>query len=553
MNDNVLYRKWRPLTFNEVVGQEHVTTTLINSIDLNQTSHAYLFTGPRGVGKTTMARVLAKAMNCTLTPNCCMQPKGNRNFCDNCKSINDGNMIDLIEIDAASNRSIDDIRDIKEKSLFAPNIGNCKVYIIDEAHGLTGPAQQAFLKLLEEPPKNVIIILATTEINSIPQTIISRCQRFDFSRINLEQMSSHLKLISDSEDIKISNDACNVISLNSSGSLRDAENILQQISSLKNNDVNEEDVYNFLGLSRIDTGVKLTVNILKNEIDSVLRLIQKESESGTDTLHLKNQILKCLRTIIYIKHGLNDLLEETDSTISSLMSISKKISTEKINKISKTLINSQVEPNEFPPISLEIALIECCDLTEREKSETTDLPTTNIDDIKDKAQNIAIKKTESKPINASNPTVEVGKNVTENPEQATASMKIAKKENEVRQQPKRNIINEEWKSVCNSLRRVKGKKYFIGGLLNSVSPKIIEGKINLIFKSNTMKQNFLSEISNNDTKQKVIDSIKDNYNENLELVVDELVDSSIEEQNPLVKTPIVQHAISMGAKIKKNN
>ena len=553
MNDNVLYRKWRPLTFNEVVGQEHVTTTLINSIDLNQTSHAYLFTGPRGVGKTTMARVLAKAMNCTLTPNCCMQPKGNRNFCDNCKSINDGNMIDLIEIDAASNRSIDDIRDIKEKSLFAPNIGNCKVYIIDEAHGLTGPAQQAFLKLLEEPPKNVIIILATTEINSIPQTIISRCQRFDFSRINLEQMSSHLKLISDSEDIKISNDACNVISLNSSGSLRDAENILQQISSLKNNDVNEEDVYNFLGLSRIDTGVKLTVNILKNEIDSVLRLIQKESESGTDTLHLKNQILKCLRTIIYIKHGLNDLLEETDSTISSLMSISKKISTDKINKISKILINSQVEPNEFPPISLEIALIECCDLTEREKSETTDLPTTNIDDIKDKAQNIAIKKTESKPINASNPTVEVRKNVTENPEQATASMKIAKKENEVRQQPKRNIINEEWKSVCNSLRRVKGKKYFIGGLLNSVSPKIIEGKINLIFKSNTMKQNFLSEISNNDTKQKVIDSIKDNYNENLELVVDELVDSSIEEQNPLVKTPIVQHAISMGAKIKKNN
>ena len=553
MNDNVLYRKWRPLTFNEVVGQEHVTTTLINSIDLNQTSHAYLFTGPRGVGKTTMARVLAKAMNCTLTPNCCIQPKGNRNFCDNCKSINDGNMIDLIEIDAASNRSIDDIRDIKEKSLFAPNIGNCKVYIIDEAHGLTGPAQQAFLKLLEEPPKNVIIILATTEINSIPQTIISRCQRFDFSRINLEQMSSHLKLISDSEDIKISNDACNVISLNSSGSLRDAENILQQISSLKNNDVNEGDVYNFLGLSRIDTGVKLTVNILKNEIDSVLRLIQKESESGTDTLHLKNQILKCLRTIIYIKHGLNDLLEETDSTISSLMSISKKISTEKINKISKTLINSQVEPNEFPPISLEIALIECCDLIEIEKSETTDLPTPDIDDIKDKAQNIAIKKTESKPINASNPTVEVGKNVTENPEQATASMKIAKKENEVRQQPKRNIINEEWKSVCNSLRRVKGKKYFIGGLLNSVSPKIIEGKINLIFKSNTMKQNFLSEISNNETKQKVIDSIKDNYNESLELVVDELVDSSIEEQNPLVKTPIVQHAISMGAKIKKNN
>ena len=508
MSDNVLYRKWRPLTFNEVVGQEHVTTTLVNSISLNQTSHAYLFTGPRGVGKTTMARVLAKAMNCTITPNCCMQPKGDRNFCDSCKSINDGNMIDLIEIDAASNRSIDDIRDIKEKSLFAPNIGNCKVYIIDEAHGLTGPAQQAFLKLLEEPPRNVIIIVATTEINSIPQTIISRCQRFDFNRINTNQMSSHLKLICDAEEIKISEEACNVISLNSSGSLRDAENILQQISSLKNEDVKEEDVYKFLGLSRIDTGVDLTINILKSEIDNVLKLIQKESESGTDPLHLKNQVLKCLRTIIYLKHGLSNLLEETESTITSLMNISKEINVETVNKISKLLINSQVEPNEFPPLSLEVALIECCSLNE----------------------------------NGNKPAVNT----------VPESAPVVKNENGNKPAVNRSIINNEWKSVCNSLRRVKGNKYFIGGLLNSVSPVINEGKINLIFKSNTMKQNFLSEIANHETKQKVMDSIKDNYNERLELIVDEIVDSSIEEQNPLVKTPIVQHAISMGAKIKKN-
>jgi DNA polymerase-3 subunit gamma/tau len=528
MSDNVLYRKWRPLTFNEVVGQEHVTTTLVNSISLNQTSHAYLFTGPRGVGKTTMARVLAKAMNCTITPNCCLQPKGDRNFCDSCKSINDGNMIDLIEIDAASNRSIDDIRDIKEKSLFAPNIGNCKVYIIDEAHGLTGPAQQAFLKLLEEPPRNVIIILATTEINSIPQTIISRCQRFDFNRINTNQMSSHLKLICDAEEIKISEEACNVISLNSSGSLRDAENILQQISSLKNEDVKEEDVYKFLGLSRIDTGVDLTINILKSEIDNVLKLIQKESESGTDPLHLKNQVLKCLRTIIYLKHGLSNLLEETESTITSLMNISKEINVETVNKISKLLINSQVEPNEFPPLSLEVALIECCSLNENgNKPAVNTVP-----------ESAPVVKNE----NGNKPAVNT----------VPESAPVVKNENGNKPAVNRSIINNEWKSVCNSLRRVKGNKYFIGGLLNSVSPVINEGKINLIFKSNTMKQNFLSEIANHETKQKVMDSIKDNYNERLELIVDEIVDSSIEEQNPLVKTPIVQHAISMGAKIKKN-
>ena len=190
------------------------------------------------------------------------------------------------------------------------------------------------------------------------------------------------------------------------------------------------------------------------------------------------------------------------------MNISKEINVETVNKISKVLINSQVEPNEFPPLSLEVALIECCNLNENG----------------------------NKP--PANPVPE--------------SAPVVKNENGNKPPANKSIINNEWKSVCNSLRRVKGNKYFIGGLLNSVSPVINEGKINLIFKSNTMKQNFLSEIANHETKQKVMDSIKDNYNESLELIVDEIVDSSIEEQNPLVKTPIVQHAISMGAKIKKN-
>jgi len=541
MSEKVLYRKWRPLTFNEVVGQEHVTKTLTNSIELNQTSHAYLFTGPRGVGKTTMARVLAKAVNCINVPNCCLQPIGERKFCDNCISINSGSMIDLIEIDAASNRSIDDIRDIKEKSLFAPNIGTKKVYIIDEAHGLTGPAQQAFLKLLEEPPENVIIILATTEISSIPQTIISRCQRFDFNRINLNQMSSHLKLISDSEQINISLDACKAIALNSSGSLRDAENILQQISTLKNKSVEDEDIFEFLGLTRINTGIELLTKILNKESSRVLEIVNEESVSGADPLHLKNQVLKCLRGTIYIKNGLTNLLEESESTINSLTEISGDFSVEQLNNVSKVLVNSKIEANEFPPISLEVAFIECCELMGANKLENIneEVPIANNKDIM-KDQKTA-KPTERKNIIAKpaiNESVKIKKPITQNDEK-----KI----------PSNNLINSEWKSVCKSLNRVKGKDYFIGALLHSVTPNIEDGKINLLFKSNTLKQNFLNEISNLDTKQKVLDSIKNIYNEDLELVVDEIVDSSIKEQNPLVKTPIVQHAISMGAKIKKND
>ena len=541
MSEKVLYRKWRPLTFNEVVGQEHVTKTLTNSIELNQTSHAYLFTGPRGVGKTTMARVLAKAVNCINVPNCCLQPIGERKFCDNCISINSGSMIDLIEIDAASNRSIDDIRDIKEKSLFAPNIGTKKVYIIDEAHGLTGPAQQAFLKLLEEPPENVIIILATTEISSIPQTIISRCQRFDFNRINLNQMSSHLKLISDSEQINISLDACKSIALNSSGSLRDAENILQQISTLKNKSVEDEDIFEFLGLTRINTGIELLTKILNKESSRVLEIVNEESVSGADPLHLKNQVLKCLRGTIYIKNGLTNLLEESESTINSLTKISRDFSVEQLNNVSKVLVNSKIEANEFPPISLEVAFIECCELMGANKLENIneEVPIANNKDII-KDQKTA-KPTERKNIIAKpaiNDSVKIKKPITQNDEKKV---------------PSNNLINSEWKSVCKSLNRVKGKDYFIGALLHSVTPNIEDGKINLLFKSNTLKQNFLNEISNLDTKQKVLDSIKNIYNEDLELIVDEIVDSSIKEQNPLVKTPIVQHAISMGAKIKKND
>ncbi len=541
MSEKVLYRKWRPLTFNEVVGQEHVTKTLTNSIELNQTSHAYLFTGPRGVGKTTMARVLAKAVNCVNVPNCCLQPIGERKFCDNCLSINSGSMIDLIEIDAASNRSIDDIRDIKEKSLFAPNIGTKKVYIIDEAHGLTGPAQQAFLKLLEEPPENVIIILATTEISSIPQTIISRCQRFDFNRISLNQMSSHLKLISDSEQINISLDACKAIALNSSGSLRDAENILQQISTLKNKSVEDEDIFEFLGLTRINTGIELLTKILNKESGRVLEIVNEESISGADPLHLKNQVLKCLRGTIYIKNGLTNLLEESESTINSLTEISKKFSVEQLNNVSKVLVNSKIEANEFPPISLEVAFIECCELMGVNKLENInkEIPIANNGNIlKDQK---TVKPAEKKNVNASpaiNNSVKTEKPIAQN---------------DVKKIPTNNLINSEWKSVCKSLNRVKGKDYFIGALLHSVTPNIENGKINLLFKSNTLKQNFLNEISNLDTKQKVLDSIKKIYNESLELVVDEIVDSSIKEQNPLVKTPIVQHAISMGAKIKKND
>ena len=491
MDNRVLYQKWRPLTFNEIVGQEHITQTLKNAIDQSSTSHSYLFSGPRGVGKTTTARILAKALNCTNSSNCNMQEVGTRKFCEICTSMNAGSMIDLIEIDAASNRSIDDIRSIKEKALFAPNIGSKKVYIIDEAHGLTGPAQQAFLKLLEEPPENVVIILATTEVDALPLTIISRCQRFDFKRIGHKEISSHLSIIAKEEEILIDGAALDLISVNSSGSLRDAENLLQQISSIGEEAVNEESLLKFLGIGTFSSSLEILSLILDKEPDKVLAFIQNEVNNGTDPKMIKDRLLKNLRGLIYTKNNLSNLLEETEHTISKYAELSKKYSLENLSSVTSIILNANVPSNEHPPISLEVAIIDACFY--------------------------------------GNPTQEVSQENVE---------------------VKKPAFKEEWDEVCSALRREKGDKYFLGGLLKSVLPEIKENTISLTFKSNTMKQNFLDEISNGKVREKVQDTINNFFKKNLEILIEDNVNGDKKEQNPLIKTPIVQHAISMGAKIK---
>ena len=491
MDNRVLYQKWRPLTFNEIVGQKHITQTLKNAIDKSSTSHSYLFSGPRGVGKTTTARILAKALNCTTSPNCNMQEVGTRKFCEICTSMNAGSMIDLIEIDAASNRSIDDIRDIKEKALFAPNIGSKKVYIIDEAHGLTGPAQQAFLKLLEEPPENVVIILATTEVDSLPLTIISRCQRFDFKRISHKEISNHLSLIAKEEGISIDVPALDLISVNSSGSLRDAENLLQQISSIGEGAINEDHLLKFLGLGTFSSSLEILSLILDKEPDKVLTLIQNEVNNGTDPKMIKDRLLKNLRGLIYTKNNLSDLLEETEHTITKFTELSKRYSLADLSLVTSIILNAKVPSNEHPPISLEVAVIDACLYGK-------------------------------KPQEAKQESVEA----------------------------KKPAFKNDWDEVCSALRREKGDKYFLGGLLKSVLPEIKDNTISLTFKSNTMKQNFIDEISNGRVREKVQTTINNFFKKDLEILIEDNVNGDKKEQNPLIKTPIVQHAISMGAKIK---
>lgn len=291
----VLYRKWRPQTFADVVGQEHITSTLAHEVEIGKVSHAYLFTGSRGTGKTTCAKILAKAANC-LNP-----VDGNPcNECAVCKGLDDGTILDVIEIDAASNNGVDNIRDLREEANYTPVHTKYRVYIIDEVHMLSIGAFNALLKTLEEPPPHVKFILATTEVHKLPATILSRCQRFDFHRITPEKIKSRIMHVAENENITIDDDAALLIARIADGALRDALSILDRCSGISTH-VNSDVVSNAAGLAGKDYLFELVDNINTNNPSEVLALISKLHNDSCDMERLCSELINHYRNIMIIK------------------------------------------------------------------------------------------------------------------------------------------------------------------------------------------------------------------------------------------------------------
>ena len=293
-----LYRQWRPLSWSEIVGQEHVVRTLQNAVEGERISHAYLFSGPRGTGKTSTARILAKAVNC-LDESLAKRPC---NKCKACVAVNEGRYLDLIEIDAASNTSVDDIRDLRERINFAPNEGRYKVYIVDEVHMLSTAAFNALLKTLEEPPSHAIFILATTEVHKIPATVLSRCQRHEFRRIPTDVIASYLDEKVHDGGYEIESEALQLISRQATGSLRDATSLLDQLLSM-GEAVTLKQAQEILGTALNETVGKLVQAIANGEIGTGLEIISKALDGGIDPRQFARQVVEWLRMLLLITAG----------------------------------------------------------------------------------------------------------------------------------------------------------------------------------------------------------------------------------------------------------
>jgi DNA polymerase-3 subunit gamma/tau len=366
----VLARKWRPRNFEEVIGQPHVTKTLLNAIRLKRTAHAYLFTGARGVGKTSVARILAKTLNCErdVTPSPCDE-------CSNCLEIAQGRAVDVLEIDGASNRGIDSIRELRETVRYRPAKSRYKIYIIDEVHMLTTEAFNALLKTLEEPPDHVLFIFATTEPHKIPATILSRCQRFDFRRIPTQQIVSHLEAIVQSESVDLSESVLYAVAREADGSMRDAQSLLEQLLAFSGDGLSDEEILDLLGVVDRRSVFRVGEAILTGDVGTCLQVVGDLYRRGIDSRRFCQQLCDYFRSLLFLALGTDGLashIDLPDEEKNLLKNQVGKTTPESLHLYFQMILKGEEEirRSTLPRITLEMLLLRLAQLPRLESLET---------------------------------------------------------------------------------------------------------------------------------------------------------------------------------------
>ncbi len=364
MTSQSLYRKWRSQTFDDLVGQEPIIRTLKNALKSDNVKHAYLFTGPRGTGKTSTARLLAKTVNCS-------NPKDGEpcNECLQCREITFGNSFNVIEIDAASNRGIDNIRDLREKVMMPPSTGKYKVYVLDEAHMLTNEAFNALLKTLEEPPPYAIFVLATTDVHKMLPTVLSRCQRFDFKRISTSQIVKHLLYISEQEHIKLDRSAAELIARTAAGGMRDALSLLDQAIAYAGEEIALAQVQVMLGVADPHAIFKLITQIAEGNSSAVLHLIHELSEDGADLRQINAQVVEYWRALMLARAGADatSILDLTEDEARDVKQLNQFFTLEELTECARIFAqNDLVQKSQgTPQLALELASLECIEVHRR--------------------------------------------------------------------------------------------------------------------------------------------------------------------------------------------
>ncbi len=485
----VLYRKWRPAAFADVVGQPTTTQTLLRAVSGDRVAHAYLFCGPRGTGKTSTARILAKAVNC-------LSPSGGEpdNSCSICTSINEGRALDLIEIDAASNRGIDDIRNLRERVQYTPAEARRKIYIVDEAHMLTEPAFNALLKTLEEPPAHVAFVLATTEAHKIPPTITSRCQRFDFRRITLDDIAGRLAHICTGESVEAEPAALQLIARASGGGLRDAVNLLEQAIVSYDPPVTEANVRDLLDMGGDEASLTLSTQVLKGDTTGALRTVNEVAAQGSDLRQLRRGLIDHLRSALLVSSGADLDPGYTDEAAGQIRELAQSTGLEKIVRAIKQLTRADMRQDPSSTLPLELAIVEA-------GLEPEPAPVTVPARAPDSAP-APIHAASRAPSPAPAPAVSPAPSpaptvVAPTPAPATPRRPDTQPLNAEADLPSDPAarLEAQWGALTSSLRTVKGDKFNLGALLRASNVReVSEDSITLRFPHPSHKERMQQEL-----------------------------------------------------------
>ena len=497
----VFYRKWRPQRLDQVVGQEAIARTLRNEVTMDRVAQAYMFCGPRGTGKTSTARILAKAVNC-------LSPEDGEpdNKCSMCVGINEGRAIDLVEIDAASNRGIDDIRSLREKVHFVPNEARYKVYIVDEVHMLTEPAFNALLKTLEEPPDHAIFVLATTEVHKVPLTIISRCQRFDFRRIPLDTASSRLAQLCRDEGIEADEEALAMLARTAAGSLRDAENLLEQALISYGSPLHAEQVRGMLDLDTYLRALDLVGHVLGRSAGDGLKLIDAVASDGGDLLQLHRGATEYLRGALLVKSGAGATLDYPEETSARIRSMVDTVPLERIVGALKAFSTADVRRDNGSRLPLELATVEVCRAPEAPPAAAAVRePTRQYRGAAPSAPAPATRRTYERP--APSPPPRAASPATADADLPLPSEPAAR-------------LERQWPGVVRTLSRHKGKRFNIGALLRACSRReVSDSTISLEFSHQSHKERMEEEIEDLESSRVLREALSNALDAPVEAVV----------------------------------